>query len=173
MVGAELISDEVGDGELGETGSWATLDALELVCAPPVLCATPVRGSGFADGSIDDELPVPVDDVDENVGEDGEFEGVADADAEVDIWGRLEGSFSSMDDAADELGESDDEELDGELASDGSASATPGVVATAAPTPRAIANAPTRPTYLTQLWCPINAPGWRGYLARRNYSDDR
>jgi hypothetical protein len=42
------------------------------------------------------------------------------------------------------------EEADGdEAASDGSARATAGMVATAVPTPSATASAPTRPTYLT------------------------
>ena len=44
--------------------------------------------------------------------------------------------------------ESDAEGEDVEPASDGSASATPGVFAIAAPTPSATANAPTRPMYI-------------------------
>jgi hypothetical protein len=46
--------------------------------------------------------------------------------------------------------EEDDDESDDELVdpdSDGSAHATPGVVATATPTPKATAKPPTRPTY--------------------------
>lgn len=46
----------------------------------------------------------------------------------------------------DEPDEPEGEELDDELELDGSASATPGMVATAVPTPSATANAPTRPT---------------------------
>jgi hypothetical protein len=53
---------------------------------------------------------------------------------------------SELPDADDEPDEPEAEELDDELASDGPASATPGVVATAVPTPSATANAPTRPT---------------------------
>jgi hypothetical protein len=45
-----------------------------------------------------------------------------------------------------EADEPEADELDDELESDGSASATPGVVATAVPTPSATANAPIRPT---------------------------
>jgi len=58
----------------------------------------------------------------------------------------------SVDEEADEVDELEDAELDDELESDGSASATPGMVAIAVPTPSATANAPTRPIYLA---CPI------------------
>ena len=53
------------------------------------------------------------------------------------------------DEELDEDEESDDEsdELEGSV-SDGPAQATPGVVATATPTPKATAKPPTRPMYL-------------------------
>jgi len=59
---------------------------------------------------------------------------------------RLDGLLLFVDEAADEPDEPEGEEFDDALESDGSASATPGVVATAVPTPSATANAPTRPT---------------------------
>lgn len=93
----------------------------------------PVRGSGAVDESADDELSVSVDDV----GADDELEE------------GLDGLSLSVDEEADELDGPEDEELDDELESDGSASATPGMVVTADPTPSATASAPTRPTYLT------------------------
>jgi hypothetical protein len=70
-------------------------------------------------------------------------------------------SVATEPDAGDEL--DDDCESDGELVpeSAGSASATPGVLATATPIPSASANAPTRPTYLE---LPIAVPpsgSWR------------
>lgn len=89
----------------------AVFDGVELVCAPPVVCATAVPGSGVVDEPAEDEV------------EEG-----------------LDGLSLSVDEEADELDE---------VESEGSASATPGIVATADPTPSATANAPTRPTYLT------------------------
>jgi hypothetical protein len=109
------------------------LALVELVCAPPVLCTAPVRGSGVADGSADDEPSVSVSDVDDAFVDDGESDG----DVDVSL---------SVDEEADEVDEPEDAELDDEPASDGSASATPGMVAIADPTPSATASAPTRPT---------------------------
>jgi hypothetical protein len=122
------------------------LDAIELVCAPPVLCTMPVRGSGVADGSADDGLPVAVDDVVETVVSDGDVEPDGDVDADDELEEGVDRLLLSVDEEADELDELEDEELDDELESDGTASATPGVVATATPTPSATAKAPTRPT---------------------------
>jgi hypothetical protein len=58
----------------------------------------------------------------------------------------LDGLVLLVDEEADEPAEPEGEELDDEVEPDGSASATPGMVATAVPTPSATANAPTRPT---------------------------
>jgi hypothetical protein len=121
----ELDSSDAGDRS-------SVSDAVELVSAPPVLCTTPVRGSAVADESAEDELSVFVDVVDDAVVDDAESE--PDGEVEVPL---------SVDEEADEL---EDAELDDELESDGSASATPGMVAIAVPTPSATANAPTRPT---------------------------
>ena len=87
-------------------------------------------GSGVADESVDDEPSVSVVVV-------------------AELGERLDAVSLSVDDEADVLDEPDGEELDDELVSDGSARATPGMVATADPIPSATANAPTRPTYLT------------------------
>ncbi len=125
VVGVELDSSDAGDRS-------SVSDAVELVSAPPVLCTTPVRGSAVADESAEDELSVFVDVVDDAVVDDAESE--PDGEVEVPL---------SVDEEADEL---EDAELDDELESDGSASATPGMVAIAVPTPSATANAPTRPT---------------------------
>ena len=127
--------------------SSAVLDALELFCAPPVLCTTPVRRSCFTDESADGELSASVDDVDETVDNvDVEPDGEVDCGEPEE---GLDGLLVSVDEDGDELDEPEDEELDDEPASGGSASATPGIVATADPTPSATANAPTRATYLT------------------------
>jgi hypothetical protein len=153
---AKLSSNAAGNSSVGNTGFWSVPDEIELVCAPPVLCTTPVRGSGVADESADNELCVVVDDVDETVVNDGDFEpdgevdadfepdGEVDADDELDE--RLDGPLWPVDEEADEPDEPEDEELDDEPGSDGSARATPGMVATADPTPSATTSAPTRPT---------------------------
>jgi len=136
-VPAEPASDDADDGPLASAGSWSASDAVALVCAPPVLCTTPVGESGVADESADDGLLVAVDVADV----------VVDADDESDEG--LDGLSLSVDEEADDVDEPAVEELDDELESDVSAIAIPGMVATAEPTPSAIANAPTRPTYLT------------------------
>jgi hypothetical protein len=136
--GAEPALDAAGTGSLGDTGFTGVLDAIELVCAPPVLCTMPVRGSGVDDGSADDGLPVAVDDVVETVVSDGDFEPDGDVDAGDELAEEVDRLVLSV-------GEEPEDE---ELVSVGAPSATPGVVATAAPTPSATANAPTRPTWL-------------------------
>jgi hypothetical protein len=151
---------DAGDDSLDGAGFWSVSVAFGLVGPPPVVCTTPVGGSGVADGSTDDELPVAVDDVDEtvvndgdfdSVGDvtDGDFESVGDVDADDEMEGGLDELLFSADEEADEVDESAVDELDDEPESDGSAIAIPGMVATAEPTPSAIANAPTLPTYLT------------------------
>jgi hypothetical protein len=138
VVGADLAPIDAGVSGLGDTG--------ELVRGPPVLCTMPVRGSGVVD---DDKLPIAVDDVDEDVVDGGEVEpfGEVDPDDELDeLEEGLDGLLLLVDEEADEEDELEDEELDDELEPDGSANATPGMVANADPTPSATANAPTRPT---------------------------
>ena len=53
---------------------------------------------------------------------------------------------TEADEESDDEPDADDEDVEPD--SDGSASATPGVFAIAAPTPSATANAPTRPMYI-------------------------
>jgi hypothetical protein len=121
-----------------------------------VLVAVEAEPSSAAvcDFGVDDsaeELPsVSVGEVDDvgDVGELGDVDelgdvgdgGVFTSDEVVDAAG-----FSAVDDESDGLVEADDVALE----SVGSASATPGMVAAAQPTPSATASAPTRPTYLT------------------------
>ena len=134
LVRARLSSKSLGNSSVGTTGFWPVPDEIERVCAPPALCATPVRGSGVADEFCDIELRV-------NDGEcepDGEF--VAD-----ELEEGFDGPFCAADEEPDEPGDPEDEELDEEPESDGCAMATPGIVATADPTPSATASAPTRP----------------------------
>jgi hypothetical protein len=126
----DVFGPSDGNVTLGNPELSVVLSVSELACAPPVLCATPVRGSGVIDGSVDDDVPVAVDDVDEVVVDDDEVT----PDGEVDT------------DELEVLSVVDDEVLDVPLESVGSARATPGIVATADPTPRATAKAPTRPT---------------------------
>jgi hypothetical protein len=145
VAGSEVPRDDVlgandgSDGVLGNPELSVLLDALELSCAPPVLCTTPVRGSGVVDVSVVDEVPVVDDDVDETEVDGGEAnpDGAVDTDGELGV--RPDGLVLSVDEEVDEL---DDDELE----SVGSARATPGIVATTDPTPRATASAPTRPT---------------------------
>ena len=138
VVGADLDPTDAGDSGLGNTG--------KLVRAGPVLCTMPVRGSGVVD---DDELPVAGDDVDEGIVDDGEFAPACEVDAD-ELVKLLDGPLLLVDEEAGEEDELEDDELDDEpddeLEPDGSANATPGIVATADPTPSATANAPTRPT---------------------------
>ena len=108
-------------------------------------CTTAVGGSGVADDSADDALSASMDDGDEIVVDDGEFEADGEVDADDELEERPDGLSLPVDEEPGELDESEDDELE----SDGSASATPGMVATADPTPSATATAPIRPTYLT------------------------
>ena len=124
------------------------LDGVELVCAPPELCTIPERGSGV-EASLGEEVELAwastelctIPDVEP------EEEPAAEADEFVDDVGPVDDVLAAESD--DEL-EADDDESDDELEeleSVGSANATPGVFATAAPMPSATANTPTRTMY--------------------------
>ena len=108
------------------------MDAVEPVCVLSGLFATAARGSGVADESADDELPVAV--VDDEPDE---------PDEAVAMLGR---PLLSVEEEVNVPAEPEGEELDDELESNGCASATPGMVATAVSTPSTTAKAPTRPT---------------------------
>ena len=116
------------------------LDGVELVCAPPQVCAIPERGSSLEVAVVDDETTEEL--MESLVGEEPvDGDGVDPGDDVLD-------PVSDEERFADEDGDFEEESDDGlaEPAS-GSASATPGVVASAAPTPSATTNAPTRPMY--------------------------
>jgi hypothetical protein len=134
-------------------GNGAGAVNVGVVCAPPVLCTVPDFGSPVTSEFID---AVPVATVEPacdvllgGVGvDDGEpepeFGGVA------CVGGTGVGDGKGVGDepvggAGCEVG---DGPVDDELVSVGSADTTPGVVATATPTPKATAKAPTRPMYV-------------------------
>jgi hypothetical protein len=108
-------------------------DAAEPVWAPPELCTPPDRGSVVVEVDSAADVAEPVDD------------GPVDVEPDAESVDALDAEF-------DESDESDD---DADDAGDGSATATHGVVATAAPMPSATASAPTRPMYFA---LPIMAP---------------
>jgi hypothetical protein len=138
------------------------LDGDELVCAPPELCTIPVRGSGveaarcgevelawastelsaIADVISEEE---PVDEADESVEDVGPVDDGRAADSGEELEAAEDELEDEVDESEDEVDESEDEVE--ELESVGSASATPGVFATAVPMPSATANMPTRPIY--------------------------
>jgi hypothetical protein len=135
----------VGAGNVGAVN-------VGVVCAPPVLCTAPDLGSLFALELID---AVPVATVDPAcavlLGGVGADEGGADAELALGTWVGAAGSGDGaavgdapVDDDVEESGDVPVEEVF-VFVSDGSAETTPGVVATATPTPNATANAPTRP----------------------------
>jgi hypothetical protein len=165
------------------------LDDVELVCAPPELCTSPERGSAV-EASLGEEVELAwapselcttpergcADEA--SVGEGVELawastelcttfdvesdeEAAAEADESVDEVGSVDDVLAA--DSDDEL-EADDDEPDDEreeLVSVGSANATPGVVATAPPTPSANANTPARTMY-----CALTGIALRGQSAR-------
>jgi hypothetical protein len=148
------MDNAAGDGSLGAAVATAggtsvrsgvaevnavvsLLDVLELVCAPPELCTTPERGSGV-EAPLGEEVELAwaptelcaVPDVK------SDEETAAESDDADDI-GPADDVLAS--DSDDELAADDDESGDEleELESGGSANATLGVFATAAPAPRA------------------------------------
>lgn len=147
-VGAAPASTDADGPPLGTADLRSVSDAVVLIRGPPSLCPTPVPGSGPADKSADDEPGLFLDNVGEAALNDCESEsdGELDADELDEIAEGLDGPLLLLDEEPDEPAEPEDEELDDELESDGSAKAVPGMVATADPTPSATASAPTRPT---------------------------
>lgn len=146
------------------------LDSVELVCGPPELCTTPDRGS-TVEASLGEEVELawastelrtildvepdeePAAEPDEFVDEVGPVDDVLAADPDDELE-------ADDDEPEDELEEDEsdaeleEDELE-ELESVGSANATPGVFATAAPTPNATANTPMRTTYCTFTATPL------------------
>jgi hypothetical protein len=133
-----------------------------VLCAPPVLCATPDLGSLLA-LELSDAVPVATVDpacgvllggvAADEAGADPEFElgdcvgwtGAGDGTAVAD--GPVDGDV--VEPVDEPVVEPVDEPVEDvfEFVSDGSAETTPGVVAIATPTPNATAKAPTRPMY--------------------------
>ncbi len=165
------------------------LDGVELVCAPPELFLIPERGSAV-EASLGEEvelawappelctIPERGSAVEASLGEEVELawastelcttpdvepdeESAAEADESVDDVGSVDDVLAA--DSDDGL-EADDDEPDDEpeeLVSVGSANATAGVLATAAPTPSATANTPARTMY-----CAFTGIALRGQSAR-------
>ena len=167
LLGDAAVGFWVGDAVASAEGTSASvrvasadavvslLGGVELVCASSELCSTPEGGSAV-EASVGEKVELawsstelflmpdvepdeePAAGADEFVDEGGSVDDVlaADSDAELE---------ADDDEPDDELEEADDE-LE-ELVSVGSANATAGVFATAAPTPSANANAPARTMY--------------------------
>ena len=133
-------------------------EEVELVCAPPDLFLIPERGSAVG-ASVGEEVELAWASTDLCTTPDVEpdEEAAAEADESVDDVGSVDDVLAA--DSDDEL-EADDDEP-GELVSVGSANATAGVLATAAPTPSANANTPARIMY-----CAFTGIALRGQSAR-------
>ena len=134
------------------------LDGVELVCAPLELFLIPERRSAVG-ASVGEEVELAWASTDLCTTPDVEpdEEAAAEADESVDDVGSVDDVLAA--DSDEEL-EADDDEP-GELVSVGSANATPGVVATAPPTPSANANTPARIMY-----CAFTGIALRGQPAR-------
>ena len=147
------------------------LDSVELVCGPPELCTTPERGSAV-EASLGEEVELawasielrtipdvepdegPAAEADEFVDEVGPVDDVRAADPDDELE-------ADDDEPEDELEEDEsDDELE-ELESVGSANATPGVFAKAAPTPSATADTPMRTMYCAFTAIPLFL-AWNG-----------
>lgn len=126
----------VDGGGVKTTGS--ALGVVDPDCAPPVLCATPA-GTVVVDEPPSGVLPA-VDDVDGAVDVDPVDEESVDVELPEEVLDVVPAADDELDVPDEELDVPDDEPE-----SVGAASATPGMVATAEPTPNATANAPTRP----------------------------
>jgi hypothetical protein len=143
-------------------------NAIHRAAHPVLLCTTPERGSAV-EASLGEEVELAWSSTELCTISDGEpdEEPATEADESVDEAGSVDDVLAA--DSGDEL-EVDDDEPDGELEeveeleeleSVGSANATPGVLATTAPTPSAAANTPARTTY-----CAITGIALSGQPAR-------
>ena len=129
------------------------LDGVGLVCAPPELCTTFERGSAVG-ASLGAEVELAWPSTELCAIPDVERDEEPAAEAVEDVL-----AADSDDELEPDDDEPDDDELE-ELELVGSANATPGVFATAAPTPSATANAPARTMY-----CAFTGPARRGQPA--------
>ena len=141
------------------------LDGAEPVCGPPELCTIPERGSAVdAPPTGEVELVWASTELCTLPDAEPEDEPAAEADELVDGVEPVDDVLAAE---SDDEPEADDDELDDELdepESDGSANATPGVLATAAPTPSATANRPTR---AMKFASPIAAPSADPHICAR------
>ena len=124
----------------------ALCDVFELVWASPLLATASLAVAGDA-GSDNVDVVLDAD-------PDADFTGRVAAPADVGVDAHADDSaepaerdVESDPDDADEFADDDPVGKDERFESDGWAHATPCPVTTAAPTPRATANPPTRPTY--------------------------
>jgi hypothetical protein len=118
-------------------------DVVELVWAPPLLCAIPDRGSAVnIESSVMSGVgeAVLADEVVES-GEDGGDDNPLGDGLDAESADELDSAAFGLDDEDDDE-ESDD---DGEELESGSANAMPGMVATVTAIPTATVNTPTRP----------------------------
>ena len=137
------------------------LDGAEPVCGPPELCTIPERGSAVdAPPTGEVELVWASTELCTIPDAEPEDEPAAEADELVDGVEPVDDVLAAE---SDDEPEADDDELD-EPESDGSANATPGELATAAPAPSATANRPTRAMNFAS---PIAAPSANPTYARR------
>ena len=127
------------------------LDGVELVCAPPELCTIPERGSAV-EASLGEEVELAWPSTELCPTVEPEEEPADEADEFV--AGGLMTDLRTHDEPESSDDDESDDELD-ELESVGSANATPGVFATAAPMPSATANTPTRTTYCAFTGIPL------------------
>ena len=143
--------------ERGSAVGASVGEEVELVCAPPDLFLIPERGSAVgASHGEEVELAWASTDLCTTPDEPDE-EAAAEADESVDDVGSVDDVLAA--DSDDEL-EADDDDP-GELVSVGSANATAGVLATAAPMPSANASTPARTMY-----CAFTGIALRGQSAR-------
>ena len=112
------------------------LDGVEPVCTPAELRTTP----------DDEPAEEPAADADEPVDEAGPVDAVPATDSELELELEADDDDGDAEEPADEPEEPE---------SAGSANATPGVFATAAPTPSATANTPARTTHRTCTGTPL------------------
>ena len=160
----------------GAPGPTSAAEPIVLDCAPPLLCTSPLRGSSVTVDPIDvdPEMLVELDDAGAEV--DTPTEKALDGGPSAPAAAGGEEPPSAAEDVVpvdgvapvdvvpvDEVAPVDDvadESVAGEPEFVGSAHATPGVVATAIPTPNAAANPPTRPMHLP---LPMISLANRGY----------
>ena len=138
------------------------LDGVELVCAPPELFLIPERGSAVG-ASVGEEVELAWASTELCTTPDvvPDEESAAEADESVDDVGSVDDVLAGDSDDGLEVEDDEPDDEPEELVSVGSANATAGVLATAAPMPSANANTPARTMY-----CAFTGIALRGQSAR-------